>query len=116
MNNQKSKNKLNFLLIPFLTLNPFFLNSFSSEYESVNNIVNEKENTVDESKEINTLINENLDKKAKKQKLIQKDKIDLVIEETEQIDLIENKQNEDKNLEDSKKNKKDIRRSSTSCS
>jgi len=108
MNNQKSKNKLNFLLIPFLTLNPFFLNSFSSEYESVNNIVNEKENTVDESKEINTLINENLDKKAKKQKLIQKDKIDLVIEETEQIDLIENKQNEDKNLEDSKKNKKDI--------
>ena len=31
MNNQKSKNKLNFLFIPFLILNPLFFLSYSSE-------------------------------------------------------------------------------------
>ena len=41
MNNQKSKNKLNFLFIPFLILNPLFFLSYSSENNQFDDIFNE---------------------------------------------------------------------------
>ena len=107
MNNQKSKNKLNFLLIPFLIFNPLFLLSYSSEFDSFNGNDNEKETLMDEAKELNLGIDENVNKKAKKQELIQKDQIDL---ELEKIDLIffKNNQIEANNFEESIQNKKDL--------
>ena len=66
MNNQKSKNKLNFLLIPFLIFNPLFLLSYSSEFDSFNGNDNEKETLMDEAKELNLVIDENVNKKAKR--------------------------------------------------
>tara|TARA_A100001388_G_scaffold277047_1_gene266646 strand:+ start:483 stop:2339 length:1857 start_codon:yes stop_codon:yes gene_type:complete len=98
MNNQKSKNKLNFLLVPFLILYPLFLNSYSSE--------NEGGNIVDEAEEIIPLIDEVIYKKNKKQQLIQKDKFDFDDKKTYLKDAVENKQSEEDNLNDSIKNKK----------
>ena len=107
MNNQKSKNKLNFLLIPFLIFNPLFLLSYSSEFDSSNGNDNKKETLMDEAKELNLVIDENVNNKAKKQELIQKDQIDL---ELEKIDLIffKNNQIEANNFEESIQNKKDL--------
>ena len=107
MNNQKSKNKLNFLLIPFLIFNPLFLLSYSSEFDSFNGNDNEKETLMDEAKELNLVIDENVNNKAKKQELIQKEQIDL---EGEKIDLIfiKNNQIEANNFEESIQNKKDL--------
>ena len=107
MNNQKSKNKLNFLLIPFLIFNPLFLLSYSSEFDSFNGNDNEKETLMDEGKELNLVKDENVNKKAKKQELIQKEQIDL---EGEKIDLIfiKNNQIEANNFEESIQNKKDL--------
>ena len=107
MNNQKSKNKLNFLLIPFLIFNPLFLLSYSSEFDSFNGNDNEKETLMDEAKELNLVKDENVNKKAKKQELIQKEQIDL---EGEKIDLIfiKNNQIEANNFEESIQNKKDL--------
>ena len=73
MNNQKSKNKMNFLLIPFLIFNPLFLLSYSSELDSFNGNDNEKETLMDEAKELNLVKDENVNNKAKKQELIQKE-------------------------------------------
>ena len=107
MNNQKSKNKLNFLLIPFLIFNPLFLLSYSSEFDSFNGNDNEKETLMDEAKELNLVIDENVNNKAKKQELIQKEQIDLG---GEKIDLffIKNNQIEANNFEESIQNKKDL--------
>ncbi len=107
MNNQKSKNKLNFLLIPFLIFNPLFLLSYSSEFDSFNGNDNEKETLMDEAKELNLVIDENVNKKAKKQELIQKEQIDLG---GEKIDLffIKNNQIDVNNFEESIQNKKDL--------
>ena len=107
MNNQKSKNKLNFLLIPFLIFNPLFLLSYSSEFDSSNGNDNEKETLMDEAKELNLVIDENVNNKAKKQELIQKEQIDLG---GEKIDLffIKNNQIEANNFEESIQNKKDL--------
>ena len=107
MNNQKSKNKLNFLLIPFLIFNPLFLLSYSSELDSFNGKDNEKETLMDEAKELNLVIDENVNNKAKKQELIQKEQIDLG---GEKIDLffIKNNQIDVNNFEESIQNKKDL--------
>ena len=107
MNNQKSKNKLNFLLIPFLIFNPLFLLSYSSEFDSFNGNDNEKESLMDEVKELNLVKDENVNNKAKKQELIQKEQIDLG---GEKIDLffIKNNQIDVNNFEESIQNKKDL--------
>ena len=106
MNNQKSKNKLNFLFIPFLILNPLFFLSYSSENNQFDDIFNEEENLIDEAKDLNPLIEEIVNKKVKKQELIQKEQIDL---DDKKVDLIfKNNQIEVKNSKESIENKKDI--------
>ena len=107
MNNQKSKNKLNFLLIPFLIFNPLFLLSYSSEFDSFNGNDNEKESLMDEVKDLNLVKDENVNNKAKKQELIQKEQIDLGGEKIDLI-FIKNNQIEANNFEESIQNKKDL--------